>query len=208
MKKTLVTAVFACAMTIFGLAAFAQEQPQQKQAVTFDADSNVLSSNVSKSLTMLIAAESNVNLKEKLATVADWDGKTLGYKKNGVFISLSQAVKEAKVVTEGDVNVASIQLGRFKEGDIIQFGYQDAENAFHAYASDKFAGDPNYYGGYNPESFYQVDFSEDPFNGLIEIVIGEPLPAPAVTLIVALAAGALFLLYKNRRQRSLQTEQA
>jgi hypothetical protein len=29
-----------------------------------------------------------------------------------------------------------------------------------------------------------------------------------VTLIVALAAGALFLLYKNRRQRSIHTEQA
>ena len=105
-----------------------------------------------------------------------------------------------------------IPLGTFSENETFQLGYASEDgNGFTPFSvTQAKSSEPNYYSGYNPDSFYQLDFAEDPFNGMIEIyIMGEPLPAPAVTLIVALAAGALFLLYKNRRQqRSLQTEQA
>lgn len=202
MKKTFVTTVLVCAMTIFGFAASAQEQQ------TVSLDGSLFKANVSKNLNLFIATSSDVNLAEKLSALSGTE-KTLGYVRNGGgFVSLAEAVKNAEVVPDGTANTASIRLGDFKAGDTIQFGYQDSQEGFHPFSSGKFTGDPSYYGGYNPDSFYQLDFSEDPFDGMIEIIIGEPLPAPAVTLIVALAAGALFLLYKNRRQRSIQIEHA
>ena len=203
MKKTLVTTVLACVMTIFGFAASAQSQ----QVVSLDGA--VFTSNVSKNLKLFVATSSEVDLAKNLSALSGTDGKTLGYTRNGEFVSLAQAVKNAEVVPDGSAKTASIYLGKFEKGDKIQFGYQDASNEFHPYnTSNQLSSEPNYYGGYNPESFYQLDFSNDPFDGMIEIVIGEPLPAPAVTLIVALSAGALFLLYKNRRQRYIQIEQA
>ena len=150
-----------------------------------------------------------MNLSANLAAVSTDGGKTLGYKRNGgEFVSLAQAVSDAQVAQVGDANVTTITLGQFNANDTIEFGYQDADGGFHGYTPGKIGSDPGYYGGYNVESFYQLDFSEDPFDGMIEIVVGQPLPAPAVTLIVALAAGALFLLYKNRKERFIQTEQA
>ena len=204
MKKTLFATVLACALTVFGVVASAQDS-----AVKFDDETKTFSSNVSKNLTLLVATSTDVDLGKNLSNASSTEGKTFGYKKNGTFVSLAQAVGDAQVATVGNANVASISLGDFKENDTIQFGYNGEDNVFHPYSPFKIQSDPGYYGGYNADSFYQLDFSEDPFNGMIEIyVIGEPLPAPAVTLIVALAAGALFLLYKNRRQRSIHTEQA
>ena len=203
MKKTLFTAALACALSIFGLVASAQNS-----AVTFNEDTKQFSSNVSKNLTLLVATSSEVDLNGNLSSISS-DEKTFGYKKNGTFISLAQAVSNAQVATVGNAKVTSISLGDFNENDTIQFGYNGGDNVFHPYSPFKIQSDPGYYGGYNADSFYQLDFSEDPFNGMIEIyVIGEPLPAPAVTLLVALAAGALFLLYKNRGRRSIRTEQA
>lgn len=214
MKKNLFMAAFACALMVFGNAAFAQSQ---QAAATFK--DGAFSSNVSKNLILFVATDSKVELDKNLAAVsgAGDSTKTLGYKQNDKFVSLGEAVQNAKVEEVSIVNkqgetvksnVTSISLGKFSKNDTIQFGYQDADGAFHPYSAAKIESDPGYYGGYEADSFYQLDFSKDPFDGMIEIVVGEPLPAPAVTLIVALAAGALFLLYKNRRQRSIQTEQA
>lgn len=203
MKKTLFTAALACALSFFGLVASAQNS-----AVSFNEDTKQFSSNVSKNLTLLVATSSDVDLSGNLSSVSS-DEKTFGYKKNGTFVSLAQAVNDAQVATVGDAKVTTISLGDFKENDTIEFGYNGGDNVFHPYSPFKIQSDPGYYGGYNADSFYQLDFSEDPFDGMIEIyVIGEPLPAPAVTLLVALAAGALFLLYKNRGRRSIHTEQA
>jgi hypothetical protein len=48
-------------------------------------------------------------------------------------------------------------------------------------------------------SFYKQDFSEDPFDGRIEIfVIGEPLPSPVQTLLIVLAVGGI--IYCTRKQ--------
>ena len=206
MKKSFFATALACALTIFGIAASAQDQ----QAVAFDEGSKVFSSNVTKSLSLLVATSSDVDLSEHLSAVSGGGaGRTFGYTKNGGgFVSLADAVNTAKVVSSGDANVTAIRLGDFSVNDKIQFGYED-DGGFHPYSPFKIESDPGYYGGYNPDSFYQLDFSEDPFDGMIEIlVVGEPLPTPVVTLIVALAAGALFLLYKNRRQRPVYTEQA
>ena len=203
MKKTLFTTVLACVLTVSGFVAAAEDL-----AVSFNNDTKLFSSNVTKNLTLLVATKSDVDLGANLAAVST-DEKTLGYKRNGGnFVSLAQAVSDAQVARVGNANVTTITLGQFNANDTIEFGYQDADGGFHGYTPGKIGSDPGYYGGYNVESFYQLDFSEDPFDGMIEIVVGQPLPAPAVTLIVALAAGALFLLYKNRKERFIQTEQA
>ena len=47
-------------------------------------------------------------------------------------------------------------------------------------------------------SFYKQDFSEDPFDGRIEIIIGEPLPSPAQTLLIVLVVGGI--IYCTRKQ--------
>jgi len=42
-----------------------------------------------------------------------------------------------------------------------------------------------------------------PFDGEIEVlVVGEPLPSPAVTLIIALALVAAYMGYNYRKQRA------
>ena len=219
MKKTLFTTALAFALSIFGAAAFAQTQ----SAVSYvpgaaEDEPGFFTSNVSKSLTLLIATPSDVNLSDNLSAVSGTDGgKTLGYTRNGGdFISLAKAVDEAKVVTvtstdDGETkkaNVTTIRLGDFTEGDAIQLGYRDSEG-FHPYAPSKIEDDPGYYAGYNSENFFQLDFSQDPFDGMIEVlVMGEPLPASTVSLLVALGAGAVFLLYHNRRRRIGAVEQA
>jgi hypothetical protein len=211
MKKTLVTTVLGCAMAFLSFAASAQNQTQQ--AVKMSGD--VFSSNVAKSLSILAVSPSEgIDLVSDLSARAP-ENKVLGFKRsNGGFVSLADAIADVKTVQAADsARVSVIPLGTFSENESFQLGYGSSEDGgdFTPFSiSQAKSTEPNYYAGYNPDSFYQLDFAEDPFNGMIEIyVMGEPLPASTVTLIVALAAGALFLLYKNRGQRrSLQTEQA
>ena len=48
------------------------------------------------------------------------------------------------------------------------------------------------------DSWYSTDFSEDPFNGLIEIyAVGQPSASVNATLVISLAA-VLLLLYKKK----------
>ena len=200
MKKTLVPAVLACVMTIFGFAASLQAQDSDLvksstvKSITFSANSL-------KILNEIKDGTYEVKLKVNLAKLPEVENKTFGYLLDGKFAPLS--------------DVASVISSKSLDFD---FGYativsNDGTYEFKNFEKSKkvpfkVSADPGYYAGYNDQSFYNLDFSSDPFNGVIDIVIGEPLPAPAVTLIVALAAGALFLLYKNRRQRSIQSEQA
>jgi len=205
MKKTLFTSILACALTVSGLVLSAADT--QSKVVSFN--NGVFSSEVSESLQLLIATKDNVNLASSLASHVPED-KEFGFMRNGKFVSLSDAIAGAKIIPAKDsANISYISLGDFSKDETIQFGYADKDGAeFTPFSVSQVAADPGYYGGYNSDSFYQLDFSEDPFNGMFEIIIGKPLPAPAVTLLVALAAGALFLLYKNRKQRSVPTEQA
>jgi hypothetical protein len=53
----------------------------------------------------------------------------------------------------------------------------------------------------NPyKAWYDTDFAEDPFDGLIEVyVVGEPLPSPIMTLVLAL--GTCGIIYSTRKRR-------
>lgn len=51
------------------------------------------------------------------------------------------------------------------------------------------------------DNYYQLDFAADPFDGRIQImVMGEPLPSPAVTMICALGVVGILLYYKKRKE--------
>lgn len=48
-------------------------------------------------------------------------------------------------------------------------------------------------------SWYNADFAKDPFDGLVEVyVVGEPLPSPGLTFMVAL--GTLLIIMWSRKQ--------
>ena len=231
MKKSLFTAALACVLAVGGLTVSAQSTTMAEK-VSFDSANNTFSSTTSESLKVVFLdmtekADGFSNLSKKLSDYVD--GKSFGV----MLIDNSDPANVKKTFTAlgnvsdveqiGKLDVASIPLGKFKQGQTFQFGIGTGENDFEpiAIASVKdlkangsqnssitVAGDPLYYAGYNSDSFYPLDFSEDPFNGNIEILgMGEPLPASTVTLIVALGLAAAFLLYHNRRQRAL-TEQA
>lgn len=191
MNKTLFTAVLALVLAIGGVVA--SSQAQDKELIPTGRFT-------AKSLE-LIGDKIDVNLSANLVNVPApaTEGKTFGYLLAGendtnTFVSLGNAVKEVQLPSN----------------QVIRFGYATNASDFEPRAvSLNVSSDPGYYASYDANSFYQLDFSEKPFDGTIDIyVFGEPLPSPVVTMIVALAAGALFLLYKNRKQRSVQTEQA
>ena len=52
--------------------------------------------------------------------------------------------------------------------------------------------------------FYNVDFSEDPFDGKIQIlVMGEPLPSPLTTLICCFGVIGILLYCKKKKEAEL-----
>ena len=223
MNKKILTAALACVLSIGGFALSAEDYTA-KDKVIFDSDGSVFSSRMSESLKIVAVDASNKavgqqSLTEKLVSLSNYNGKSFGVMKNGSqFIPLGGA----SVETIGNLDVASVSLGKFEPGESFQLGFANPDGSgFEAYESVSSVkdlqaagksvtvnGDPLYYAGYNADSFYHLDFAEDPFNGNIEVlVMGEPLPPSTVTLIVALGLGAAFLLYKNRRQRA-RAEQA
>lgn len=57
------------------------------------------------------------------------------------------------------------------------------------------------YPEFNTDKFYNIDFAEDPFDGLIQVfVMGEPLPSPTVTLICAVGVIGILLYCKKRKE--------
>ena len=231
MKKSLFTAALACVLAIGGLTVSAQSTTVAEK-VNFDSANKAFSSTTSENLKVVFLdttekADGLLNLSKKLSDYVEDksfgimlidDSDPENIKKT--FTALNDVSPVEQV---GKLDVASIPLGKFKQGQTFQFGIGTSENDFvpisiasvkelkssnAGNSSISVAGDPLYYAGYNSDSFYQLDFSEDPFNGNIEIlVMGEPLPASTVTLIVALGLAAAFLLYNNRRQRAF-AEQA
>ena len=230
MNKTLFTAALACVLTLGGLTLSAQSTTETEK-VSFDSENNAFSSTTSESLKVVFLdtaekADGNLKLSQKLSNYIE--GKSFGVMliddsdPENVEKSFTSLGELSAVKQVGDLDVAFLPLGKFKEGQIFQFGIGTSAADFEPIAvasvkalkasggnsSISVAGDPLYYAGYNSDSFYQLDFSEDPFNGNIEIlVMGEPLPPSTVTLIVALGLAAAFLLYKNRKQQAV-AEQA
>lgn len=231
MNKSLFTAALACVLALGGLTLSAQSTTTAEK-VSFDSANKAFSSTASENLKVVFLdttekADGLLNLSKKLSDYVEDksfgimlidDSDPENIKKT--FTALNDVSPVEQV---GKLDVASIPLGKFKQGQTFQFGIGTSENDFvpisiasvkelkssnAGNSSISVAGDPLYYAGYNSDSFYQLDFSEDPFNGNIEIlVMGEPLPASTVTLIVALGLAAAFLLYNNRRQRAF-AEQA
>ena len=140
------------------------------------------------------------------------NGRKLGYyvvksgETEGQFVSLSEAIKQDVTTDAHGRDV--VTLGRFSADDKVQFGYQE-NNLFHATPINVLSSDPSYYAGYNAEGFYQLDFSEMPFDGKIDVlVVGEPLPSSTVTLILSLAALAVFMGYSRRKQQRAAAQES
>ena len=227
MNKTLLTAALACVLAIGGFTASAGESVKifkSQDKVTFGSTESTFKTNGTESLKVLIANPFNttndkkIKLSEFLKPITIGETSySFGYQKIGTdnktqFVSLSAVLSNADRDAADKSGVAAISLGGFKKGETIRFGYGDGNGKFIDKASASLVTDPKsdalFYAGYDHDGFFKLDFAEDPFRGNIEImVIGEPLPPATVTLLIALAAGAAFLLYSKRR-RERPAEQA
>ena len=196
MKKSLIMAALAGFLTVCGITASAE-----------DVTVSTPTMSVKNPMRILVIAKPEYNLTQKLTDAqAVVDGKTMGYlvnpgTSNAEFVSLAKAMPTV-TVTEDPNGDHIAALGRFTNGETIQFGY-NTKDGFEAAPISVLTSDSGYYAGYNSDSFYQLDFSEMPFDGKIDIlVVGEPLPSSTVTLIVSLAALAVFLGYVRRKQQA------
>ena len=186
MSKTLFTAALAFVLSIGGFALFADESASIVPVEFY--------------------AKMDVNLRNNLTASATASKKNFGYKKlgNDGFYSLSDAMK-----AEASDKKVTFLLGEFSSGDAFKLGFANSDGGDFTAANVKIASDAGFHGGYDIDGFYHLDFSQDPFDGRIEILaLGEPLPASTVTLLVALAAAAGLLLYNNRRTRARFSAQA
>ncbi len=202
MSKTLFTAALAFVLSIGGFVMSAQAEDAQNQTVSEPSAEAGL-------WQLVVSAKDETLLNKGLKAIAvNSNEKSFGYKVGSEFTSLSEAMEKPSLVTGDDKVSATFKLGNFSPEAQLQFGYGD-ENVFDAISAPlKVSSDAGFHAGYNIDSFYQLDFEKDPFNGKIEILIGEPLPASTVTLLVALAAAAGLLLYNNRRARARFSAQA
>ncbi len=202
MSKTLFTAALAFVLSIGGFVMSAQAEDAQNQTVSEPSAEAGL-------WQLVVSAKDETLLNKGLKAIAvNSNEKSFGYKVGGKFISLSDAMVGAPSAADGDKVSATIKLGSFNSSEQLQFGYGD-EKSFDAIPELKISSDAGFHAGYNIDSFYQLDFPQDPFDGRIEILaLGEPLPASTVTLLIALAAAAGLLLYNNRRTRARFSAQA
>lgn len=202
MKKTLFTAALALVLSLGGFASFAQAQQTASD------------SSAAWELELVVKAKNKTSLKKGLASLADNKKQSFGYKitvgNQEKFVSLSDILgSEVPVSTneKGEAQ-ATFKLGNFQKDDALQFGFSN-EDFSTTNSTLLVASDAGFYAKYDINTFYHEDFSKDPFDGQIDIyVMGEPLPASTVTLLVALAAAAAILLYNNRRTRVRLSEQA
>lgn len=202
MSKKFFMAALAGFLTVGAFALSAQEQETVGALTAKD------------NMRILAIARPNTNLATKLTTIrgAAEDGRTRGYLvKSGTaetFVPLSEAISENVAVSTDANGNELVSLGSFAKGDSVQFGFQNAQGGFSPMSISVLSSDPAYYAGYNADSFYQLDFSEDAFDGQIDVlVMGEPLPSPTVTLILSLAALALFMGYSRRKQQNAHAVQ-
>ena len=200
MNKKFIMAALAGVMTVCGFTLSAEDPViiEKGQVESLDAKAK---------MRIVAIARPNTNFTEKLTTVrGDTEGGlTRGYLiKSGsseTFVPLSSVIPASMNVSKDATGNELVSLGRFEQGDTIQFGFKD-ENGFSPMQISVLSSDPAYYAGYNADSFYQLDFSEDEFDGRIDVlVVGEPLPSSTVTLILSLAALAVFMGYARRKQQ-------
>ena len=204
MKKTFLATALACVLSVGGFTLFAAEGDASQEKFSFDKATGVLSSHGVETLIIHAKKSSGkINLSQYLKTRAVTPGKKeFGYKLNdNSFVSLATLLSS---IDSGDETV-SLTVGTFGKDDAIQFGYATADGKDFV----NVGSDSGFHSGMDTDTFYKLDFSEAPFDGRIEIlVLGEPLPSPVVTLLIAFAAGGIFLLYRNRRKCACGAEQA
>jgi hypothetical protein len=193
MSKTLFTAALAFVLSIGGFALSAAD------SITLNKDFSLVK--------LVVQTNIEGNLIENLTRTSSETSTKMpfGYvKNNGDFVPLQKSMTEKEVVND-ETKSTTFVLGKFKQGDTFQFGYSNGTD-FEALSV---ASDPAFNAGYNIDGFYHLDFGEDPFNGKLDImVMGEPLPASTVTMLVALAAAAALLLFRNRKTRARFSAQA
>ena len=197
MNKKIIMAALAGILTVCGMSLSAQEETTKKTIDAFSAKDT---------MKILAVAKPDYKLADKLTQAQGEESNTFGYilnpgSDNAKFVSLSQALADTSVASDGTNDVVS--FGRFSKGDKVQFGYYDSDNKSNPATINVISSDSGYYSGYNAQGFYELDFSAMPFDGEIEVlIIGEPLPSPTVTLIVALALVAAYMGYSYRKQRA------
>ena len=193
MSKKFIMAALAGLLSVCGIAASADDAPE---ALT-----------PTKAVKILIAAVPDYNLEENLEQTESVSGlKNLGYTVNGgEFVSLSDATK---VLSTSENGVDVLLLGHFTKDDQVKLVYKDGDTVTPSTIT-VLSSDPGYFAGYNAESFYQLDFSEMPFDGKIDVaIIGEPLPGSTVTLIVLLGAFAVYYGYARRKQQRAAVQES
>ena len=216
MNKKFLVAALAGLVTVCGFAAQGPAQEQsQEQETQVTKIGEVKSLDAKEKMRIVAIAHPNTNLASKLTTVrgVTAGGLTRGYlvkSSSGetTFKPLSEAISENVSVSTDSKGNELVSLGTFSKNDTVQFGFQDKQGGFTPMSISVLSSDPAYYAGYNADSFYQLDFSEDAFDGQIDVlVMGEPLPGPTVTLILSLAALAVFMGYARRKQQNAHAVQ-
>lgn len=164
---------------------------------------------------ILAFSNGKANLTDKLKSVqsalTEKDGRVMGYlvnagKDDERFVSLAGAIPQEGLPKDA-AEEEFLMLGHFKKDDTIQFGYQQGDQFSSINVLNN--SDALYRADYKAEGFYQLDFSEMPFDGKIDVlVVGEPLPGSTVTLILSLAALALFMGYTRRRQQRAAVQES
>ena len=195
MSKKFIMAALAGFLTVCGFAASAADAAEDPVALT-----------TKKAIRILFAADAKYKLAENLGQAESTSGlKNLGYTVNGgEIVPLSEA---AKVLSSSEEKGDVLSLGHFSPKDEVKLVYKNGETVTAAITV--LSSDPGYFAGYNAESFYQLDFDENPFDGTIEVaIIGEPLPGSTVTLILSLAALAVFMGYARRKQQRAAVQES
>ncbi len=102
-----------------------------------------------------------------------------------------------------DINLAQgVDTSKFSSlAKISDFSKPFVANQEYSMSKYDVNSDNNYVELSPAAYFYNVDFSEDPFDGKIQIfVMGEPLPSPLTTLICCFGVIGILLYYKKKKE--------
>ena len=218
MSKKFFIAALAGFLTVCSFAVSAQEENTAPAAQTAPKET-VDSLKAQDAMRIYAVSNSATDLASLLTSAKSYtseDGRTLGYllSKNGAktFVSLADAIGNNQVREPDGYKFNVVELGKFDKNDSVKFGLGDPDNpeAFKEASINVLNNsDALYRTGYNAESFYQLDFSEVPFDGKIDVlVVGEPLPGSTVTLLLSLAALAVFMGYARRKQQRAAVQES
>lgn len=83
--------------------------------------------------------------------------------------------------------------------NLMDFSKSFITNADYKIESFKVNSENNIYVGFSTDKFYNLDFAEDPFNGMIEVLaVGEPSTSTNLTLLIAGLLGLAMFMYKKK----------